>query len=108
MNQVVIDTMQEKVQSQQRHIAKLQKELEQSQKCSYQEVLKKLKSSGAILLYVGNEPEKLEERLRDWLELDSEMANGLMQSAVVLDNSAVPPEAREAFKVATDYGMNKW
>lgn len=103
---VVLETLTEKIQRQDRFIAELQADLEQARQASVQTMLGQLRLREAVLLYVGQDADKFAEQIAE--NFGSEVARAVTNSLFVLDNAPVTPEAREAFRKATNHGMNRW
>lgn len=104
---VVIETLTEKIQRQDRFIAKLEGELRRAREASVDRMLGQLRLREAVLLYVGHDADKLIS------ELDAEFrghdaVHAVSSSLFVLDKAPVPTEVREAIRKAANHGMNKW
>ena len=105
-NDVVLETLTEKIQRQERFIAQLQADLEQARQASVDTMLGQLRLREAVLLYVGHDADKLAQQIAE--NFGSEVARAVSNSLFVLDNAPVPTEAREALRAATNHGMNRW
>jgi hypothetical protein len=106
-NDAVIETLTEKIQLQDRVIAELQGELQRAREVSVERMLGQLRLREAVLLYVGQDVEKLIG------DLDAEFrghdaVRAVSNSLFVLDNAPVPSEMREAIRTAANHGMNRW
>lgn len=105
-NDVVLETLTEKIQRQDRFIAELQAELQRARQASVDAMLGQLRLREAVLLYVGKDPDDFAQQIAE--NFGSEVARAVSASLFVLDNAPVPPEAREAIRQATNHGMNRW
>ena len=97
---VVLETLTEKIQRQDRLIAQLQADLEQARQASVDRMLGQLRLREAVLLYVGNEADNFAQQLAE--NFGSEVARAVSANLFVLDNAPVLPEAREAIRQATE------
>lgn len=104
-NDVVLETLTEKIQRQDRFIAELQAELQRARQASVDTMLGQLRLREAVLLYVGQEADRFAHELTE--TFGSEVARAVSNSLFVLDNAPVTPEAREAIRKATNHGMNR-
>lgn len=105
-NDVVLGTLTEKIQRQERFIAQLQADLEQARRASVDTMLGQLRLREAVLLYVGQDADNFAQQIAE--DFGSEVARAVSSSLFVLDNAPVPTEAREALRAATNHGMNRW
>ena len=105
-NDLVRETLTEKIQRQERFIAELQVELQRARQASVDTMLGQLRLREAVLLYVGQNADNFAQQITD--SFGSEVARAVSNSLFVLDNAPVPPEAREALRAATNHGMNRW
>ena len=105
-NDVVLETLTEKVQRQDRFIAELQAELQQARQASVATMLGQLRLREAVLLYVGQDANNFAQQIAE--NFGSDVARAVSNSLFVLDNAPVPTEAREALRAATNHGMNRW
>lgn len=105
-NDVVLETLTEKIQRQERFIAQLQADLEQARQASVDTMLGQLRLREAVLLYVGQDADNFAQQIAE--NFGSEIARAVSASLFVLDNAPVQPEAREALRIATNHGMNRW
>ena len=105
-NEVVLETLTEKIQRQQRFIAQLQSDLEQARQSSVDTMLGQLRLREAVLLYAGQDADNFAQQIAE--NFSSEVARAVSSSLFVLDNAPVPSEAREALRTATNHGMNRW
>ena len=105
-NDVVLETLTEKIQRQERFIAQLQADLEQARQASVDTMLGQLRLREAVLLYVGQDADNFAQQIAE--NFGSDVARAVSNSLFVLDNAPVPPEAREALRIATNHGMNRW
>jgi hypothetical protein len=103
---VVLDTLAEKIQRQDRFIAQLQADLEVARQASVDRMLGQLRLREAVLLYVGQDADNFAQQIAE--NFGRDVARAVTNSLFVLDNAPVPPEAREAFRKATIHGMNRW
>jgi len=104
-NDVVLETLTEKIQRQERFIAQLQADLEQARRASVDTMLGQLRLREAVLLYVGQDADNFAQQIAD--SFGSDVARAVSNSLFVLDNAPVPTEAREALRAATNHGMNR-
>ena len=105
-NEVVLETLTEKIQRQERFIAQLQADLEQARQASVDTMLGQLRLREAVLLYVGQDADTFTQQIAE--NFGSDVARAVSNSLFVLDNAPVPTEAREALRIATDHGLNRW
>ena len=105
-NDVVLDTLTEKVQRQDRFIAELQAELQLARQASVETMLGQLRLREAVLLYVGQDADNFAQQIAE--NFGSDAARAVSNSLFVLDNAPVPTEAREALRAACNHGMNRW
>ena len=103
---VVIETLTEKIQRQDRFIAQLQADLEQARQTSVDNMLGQLRLREAVLLYVGQDADSFARQIAE--SFGGDVARAVSNSLFVLDNAPVPTEAREALRAATNHGMNRW
>ncbi len=103
-NDVVLETLTEKIQRQDRFIAELQTELQRARQASVDTMLGQLRLREAVLLYVGNDADNFTQQLAE--TFGSEVARAVSASLFVLDNAPVPPEVREVIREATNHGVN--
>ena len=105
-NDVVLETLTEKVQRQDHFIAELQAELQQARQASVATMLGQLRLREAVLLYVGQDANNFAQQIAE--NFGSEVARAVSGSLFVLDNAPIPPEVRETIRKATNHGMNRW
>lgn len=105
-NDVVLETLTEKIHRQERFIAQLQSDLEQARQASVDTMLGQLRLREAVLLYVGQDADKFGHQIAE--NFGSEIARAVSNSLFVLDNAPVSPEVRNAIRKATHHGMNRW
>ena len=105
-NDVVLETLTEKIQRQDRFITELQVELQRARQASVDTMLGQLRLREAVLLYVGQDADNFAQQIAE--TFGSEIARAVSSSVFVLDNAPVPPEAREAVRTACNRGMNRW
>lgn len=105
-NDVVLETLTEKIQQQERFITQLQADLEQARQASVDTMLGQLRLREAVLLYVGQNADNFTQQVAE--NFGSDVARAVSNSLFVLDNAPVPTEAREALRAATNHGMNRW
>ena len=105
-NEVVLETLTEKIQRQERFIAQLQADLEQARQASVDTMLGQLRLREAVLLYVGQDAGNFAQQIAE--NFGSGVARAVSNSLFVLDNAPVPTEAREALRAACNHGMNRW
>lgn len=103
---VVLETLTEKIQRQERFIAQLQADLEQARQVSVDRMLGQLRLREAVLLYVGQDADNFAQQIAK--NFGNDVARTVGNSLFVLDNAPVPPEAREAIRKAANHGMNRW
>lgn len=103
---VVLATLIEKIQRQERFIAKLQTDLEQVKQASLDNMLGELRLREAVLLYVGQDQENFQQEFAE--TFGSELSLAVSNSLFVLDNAPVPSEVRESIRKATNHGMDRW
>lgn len=106
MNDVVLETLAEKIQRQASFIKQLEADLEQAQKTSVEKMLGQLRLREAVLLYVGQDLDNFKVQIAK--AFGDEVAGAVSNSLFVLDTAPVPPEVREAIRKATNRGMNRW
>jgi len=87
-------------------IRQLQDDLERTRQASVNTMLGQLRLREAVLLYVGQDADSFAQQLTE--NFGSDVARAVTNSLFVLNNAPVPPEAREAFRKATNHGMNRW
>lgn len=105
-NDVMLETLTEKIQRQERFIAQLQADLEQARQASVDTMLGQLRLREAVLLYVGQDVDNFAQQIAE--DFGSDIARAVSNSLFVLDNAPVLPEAREAIRKVTNRGMNRW
>ena len=105
-NDVVLETLTEKIQRQDRFIAQLQADLEIARQASVNNMLGQLRLREAVLLYVGQDADSFARQIAE--SFGGDVARAVSNSLFVLDNVPVPIEAREALRAATNHGMNRW
>lgn len=105
-NEVVLETLTEKIQRQDRFIAELQAELQRARQASVDTMLGQLRLREAVLLYVGQDADNFVQQIVE--NFGSEVARAVSASLFVLDNAPVPSDVREALRIATNHGMNRW
>ncbi len=105
-NDVVIETLAEKIRRQDRYIAQLQADLKQAQRSSIDSLLGQLRLREAVLLYVGQDAAKFAQQIVEAFGTDVEQT--VSNSLFVLDNAPVPPEVRDSIREATKGGMHRW
>ena len=105
-NDVVFDTLSERIQRQDRLIAVLQVELQRARQASVDTMLGALRKREAILLYVGQDADNFTQQLAE--SFGSEVKRAVSYSLFVLNNAPVTSEVREAIRSATNHGMNRW
>lgn len=105
-NDVVFETLTQKIQRQERFIAQLQADLEQARQASVDTMLGQLRLREGVLLYVGQDADNFAQQIAE--NFGGDVARAVANSLFVLDNAPVPPEAREAIRSATTRGMNRW
>ena len=103
---VVIETLTEKIQRQDRFIAQLQADLEIARQASVDNMLGQLRLREAVLLYVGQDADSFARQIAE--SFGGDVARAVSNSLFVLDNAPVSTEAREALRAATNHGMNRW
>lgn len=106
MDAVVEQVLTEKIQRQDRFIAELQAELQQTRQASVETMLGQLRLREAVLLYVGQDADNFTQQIAE--KFGGEVARAVSGSLFVLDNAPVPPEVREAIRNATNHGLNRW
>lgn len=102
----MLEALIEKIRGQDRLISLLQDDLERSRQASVNTMLGQLRLREAVLLYVGQDADSFAQQLTE--NFGSDVARAVTNSLFVLNNAPVPPEAREAFRKATNHGMNRW
>lgn len=105
-NDVVLETLTEKIQRQDRFIAELQAELQQARQASVDAMLGQLRLREAVLLYVGQDADNFAQQIAE--AFGSDVARAVSNSLFVLDNAPVSSEVRDAIRKATNQGMNRW
>jgi hypothetical protein len=105
-NDVVLETLTERIQRQDRFIAQLQADLEQARQASVGMMLGQLRLREAVLLYVGQDADDFAQQIAE--NFGSDVARAVSNSLFVLDNAQVSSEAREALRKATNHGMDRW
>lgn len=105
-NDIVLETLTEKIQRQDRFIAQLQSDLEQAREASVVRMLGQLRLHEAVLLYVGQDANNFGQQIAE--KFGGDVARAVSNSLFVLDNAPVPPEMRESIRKATNHGMNRW
>lgn len=103
---VALEALTEKIQRQDRLIAELQAALQRAREASVDRVLGQLRLREAVLLYVGQDANKLIDDLG--VEFARDVVSAVSNSLFVLDNAPVPAEVRDAIRKATKHGMNRW
>lgn len=103
---VVLETLTEKIQQQDRFIAELQAELQRARQASVEVMLGQLRLREAVLLYVGQDADNFAQQIAK--NFGSDVARAVSNSLFVLDNAPVSTEAREALRIATNHGLNRW
>lgn len=106
MDAVVEQTLVEKIQRQDRFITQLQADLEQARQASVVTMLGQLRLREAVLLFVGQDADRLVQQIAE--NFGSDVARAVRNSLFVLDNAPVSSEAREAIRKATNRGINRW
>lgn len=105
-NDVVLETLTEKVQRQDQYIAQLQADLQQAKQASLAAMLGPLRLREAVLLYVGEDDHEFLQEIAQ--NFGNEIARAVSYNLFVLDNAPVSAEVREAFRAATNHGMYGW
>jgi hypothetical protein len=105
-NEVVLETLTEKIQRQERFIAQLQADLEQARLASVDTMLGQLRLREAVLLYVGQDADNFTQQIAD--NFGSDVARAVSNSLFVLDNAPLPDGEREAVRSAFNHGMKRW
>lgn len=105
-NDLVLEALTEKIQRQDCFIAYLQAELQRARQASVETMLGQLRLREAVLLYVGQDVEIFAQQIAE--NFGDEVARIVSADLFVLSNAPVSPEAREAIRTATNYGMNRW
>lgn len=105
-NDVVLETLTEKIQRQDRFIAELQAELQRARQASVDAMLGQLRLREAVLLYVGQDADNFAQQIAE--NFGSEVARAMSNNLFVLDNAPIPYEVRESIRKATNHGMNRW
>ncbi len=105
-NDVVLETLTEKVQRHERFIAQLQADLEAARQASVDSMLGQLRLREAVLLYVGQDADNFTRQIAE--NFGGDVARAVSNSLFVLDNAPVPSEVRESIRKATNHGMNRW
>lgn len=105
-NEVVLETLTEKIQRQERFIAQLQADVEEARQASVDRMLGQLRLREAVLLYVGQDADNFAQQLAE--NFGSDIAQAVSNSLFVLNNAPVSSEARESIRKATNHGMNRW
>ncbi len=105
-NDVVLETLTEKIQRQERFIAQLQADLEHARQASVDCMLGQLRLREAVLLYVGQDADKFSQEIAE--KFGGDVARTVLNSLFVLDNAPVPSEVRESIRKATNHGMDRW
>ncbi len=103
---VVLETLTEKIQRQDRFIADLQAELQLVRQASVDAMLGQFRLREAVLLYVGHDADNFAQQIAE--NFGSDVARAASNSLFVLDNAPVPLDAREAIRKAANHGMNRW
>jgi hypothetical protein len=103
---VGLEALTERIQRQDRFIAELQAELQRAREASVGRMLGHLRLREAVLLYVGQDADKLIGDLS--AEFARDVASAVSNSLFVLDKAPVPAEVRDAIRKATNHGMNRW
>lgn len=107
MNQeMVIKTLTDKIEQQERTIADLRVELERVRQASIDTMLGQLRLREAVLLYIGQDTDCFAKTIAELFGKDAAWA--VMTSLFVLDNAPVEPNVREAMRIAANHGMNRW
>ena len=105
-NDVVLETLTERIQRQDRFIAQLLAHLEQTRQAAVDKMLGQLRLREAVLLYVGQDVRGFELQIAE--RFGSDVARAVVSSLFILDNAPVPPTVREAIRNALKHGMNRW
>ncbi|PTT89373.1 hypothetical protein DBR42_07990 [Pelomonas sp. HMWF004] len=103
---VVVQTLTERIQQQDRLIADLSADLRDARQASINTMLGQLRLREAVLLYVGRDADSLAQQLTEAFGVD--IARAVSKSLFVLDNAPVATEVRETIRTATNHGMNRW
>jgi hypothetical protein len=103
---VVVQTLTERIQHQDRLIAALSADLRDARQASVHAMLGQLRLREAVLLYVGRDADGLAVQLTEAFGVD--VARAVSNSLFVLDHAPVATEVREAIRAATNHGMNRW
>lgn len=101
-NDVVLKTLTEKIERQDRIIAELQYELQLTRQASLEGMLGPLRLREAVLLYVGQDADFTQQIAEAF---GSDVARAVSAHLFVLDKAPVLPEVREAMRKAIDHGM---
>lgn len=105
-NDVVAETLVERIQRQQRLIDELRSELQDVREASVVTMLGQLRLREALLLYVGQDTDTFVKQLAE--NFGSDIARAVSNSLFVLENAPVSRECREAIRQAANHGMNRW
>lgn len=97
-NEVVLETLTEKIQRQERFIAQLQAYLEQARQASVDTMLGQLRLREAVLLYVGQDADKFPQQIAE--NFGSEVARAVSHSLFVLDDAPVSSEVQVVINMA--------
>lgn len=106
VNDVVLETLTEKIQRQARFIKQLEADLEQALQTSVEKMLGQLRLREAVLLYVGQDLDHFNAQIAE--KFGDEVAGAVSSSLFVLDRAPVPSETKEAIRKAANRGMNRW
>lgn len=105
-NEIVLETLTEKIQQQARLIAGLQAELQRARQASLESMLGPLRMREAVLLYVGKDADHIAQHFAQ--EFGSDITGAVLRHLFLLDNAPMQPEQREAFRKAMNHGMTRW
>jgi hypothetical protein len=105
-NDVILETLAEKIRRQDRCIAQLQVDLERARQSSIDSMLGQLRLREAVLLYVGQDAENFGQQIAE--QFGADVAQTVSNSLFVLDNAPVPSEVRDSIRKATKRGMHRW
>lgn len=107
MDAVTEQALIEKVQRQERFIAQLQGELQLAREASVARMLGQLRLREAVLLYIGNDSDKLIDDLNSEFR-GHDAVRAVSNSLFVLENAPVAPEVCDAIRKAINRGMTRW
>lgn len=96
----------EKNQRLQMLVTELRYDLQKAREASITSMLGHLRLREAVLLYVGTDVDKFVSRLQ--CEFSQEVSAAVTSHLFVLDNAPVTMEQREALRVASNHGMDRW